>query len=77
MLTKEFYYYKRHHDRHREYVEKNGLPCQDCHGLGGEYEIISNELGGPWVSCGWCEGTGKVTKRTRGLWLRMKKGEKK
>ena len=70
-------YRRQHHARYVRYVDQHGLMCQDCGGAGGEIEIISLELGGPWFDCGWCEGTGLVTRWIRGLWLRSMKDYKR
>jgi len=67
------YYRRRHRERFAALVEKEGLLCQECGGAGEYHEIISSELGGPWYDCGWCEGTGKVTRWLRGQWLRWKR----
>lgn len=71
------YLYRHHHLRYERYIECHGLTCQDCRGAGGEIDVISWDLGGPWVACDWCEGTGKMTRWLRGQWLRMKKEEKR
>ena len=60
--------------RHVRLMEKP-LPCQECCGSGGWTEyVIANS--GPWVECGWCEGTGLLTPHLRGQWLRYKRREK-
>ena len=68
-----------HHERYKRNVEgrKPRLTCQECHGVGGEEETIDIELGGPWVECGFCEGTGLLTPHMRGVWLGIKRAEKK
>jgi DnaJ-class molecular chaperone len=71
------YKWQQHHNRYRRFIQEHGYTCQDCGGAGGETIVISYELGGPWEECGWCEGTGRVTRWTRGIWLRWKKEEKK
>lgn len=64
-------YRRRHHARYVTYVEQHGLLCQECGGSGQvfvdqiEYRPIYND-------CGFCEGTGKVTRWMRGQWLRWK-----
>ena len=64
------------HERYKRYVAAHGLPCQDCGGRGGEYDYPGGiELGGMWEECGWCKGTGKVTRHVRGLWLKTKREE--
>ena len=76
---KRHYYAMYHHSRFRKYIENlpNALVCQDCGGGGGEVVPLPGMWGqGPWEECGWCEGTGLVTPRIRGEWLRMKKDEK-
>jgi hypothetical protein len=66
-----------HHFRYIRYVEAHGLPCQECHGMGGETVPILDYGVGPWESCGWCEGTGLVTKHIRGQWLKYKREAKR
>lgn len=77
--------YLNHLKRYKEYVEKNGLPCQEC-GSTGEYINDTIDFGddssGPicfniYGTCGWCEGTGKITRRNRGIWLNYRKMLKK
>lgn len=67
------WYSQRHHLRYATYVERAGLPCQACHAMGGAIEPILDYGQGPWEECGWCEGTGKVTRWIRGAWLRWKR----
>jgi len=69
------YVYGQHHARYTRYVEAHGLPCQACGTAGGWVDVIC-ELGGPWEPCGWCEGTGRVTRWLRGLYLRTMKAER-
>ena len=66
-----------HHNRYLKHVEAHGLTCQECGGEGGEIEDILHFDMGPWVSCGFCEGTGLVTRHMRGQWLRWKKEDKR
>lgn len=63
-----------HHARYKKYVEQNGLVCQECGGAG---DYVADNFGGYslYEVCGWCEGTGKVTRWMRGLWLRFRKME--
>lgn len=70
------YVSSQHHQRYKRYVEAHGLWCQACGGAGGEVDVILDDGTGPWESCGWCEGTGKVTRWLRGLYLRVMKAEK-
>jgi hypothetical protein len=66
--------------RYKRYVKKHGLICQDCGGTGEyieEYLPYSEWTVPYYKECGWCQGTGKVTKWIRGKWLRMKKEEKR
>ena len=70
------YVWAQHHQRFREYVERHGLPCQSCNGRGGWVDVIL-EGKGPWEPCGWCEGTGLVTRWLRGLYLRTMREEKR
>lgn len=65
----------RHHARFARYVEQHGVSCQACRGRGGHVEPVLDFGEGPWEECGWCEGTGKVTRWVRGLWLRYRKNE--
>jgi len=46
------------------------IVCPMCHGDGGYEETISNEIGGPWILCGLCRGTGKVTQSKRMEYVR-------
>jgi hypothetical protein len=64
------YYWRQSHERYQRYVEAHGLLCQECHGMGGETDVILDDGTGPWEPCGWCQGTGKVTRWVRGMWLR-------
>jgi hypothetical protein len=68
----------RHHERYARYVEslKPQLFCQECGGSGGEVEAVIDYGMGPWMECGWCEGTGLVTSHLRSFWLRCKREEK-
>ena len=73
------WYYQQHHPRYvlRVTWTTDSYPCQDCHGAGGESDVVLPEEGtGPWEECGWCEGTGRITRWRRGLWLRTKREEK-
>jgi hypothetical protein len=80
-----YYYAARHHERYARFVKQHGLTCQECGGSGQYVEDII-DFGGPecgsipfemFCDCGWCEGTGKVTRHTRGLWLRCKREGKR
>lgn len=75
-LVRRLSYQRRHHERYVKRIECEGLVCQDCGGAGGYKEVILDDGSGPWFECGWCEGTGKVTRWLRGLWLRCKREEK-
>lgn len=72
-------YRHRHHLRYKAYVKTkgNGFTCQECGGSGGEIEPVTDEGQGPWYDCGFCEGTGLVTRWMRGQWLRWKAEEKR
>lgn len=61
-----------HRERWRRRVEsiKPQLTCQECRGGGGEIEVIDPYIGGPFMECGYCEGTGLVDPHRRSLWLR-------
>lgn len=63
------YITRQHYARFSAYIEKHGLLCQECHGLGSFRGVSDFE---PPESCGWCEGTGRVTRWMRGYWLRMR-----
>lgn len=65
----------RHHQRFKRRVEQAGLLCQECGGSGGEVEPVLDYGEGPWIECGWCEGTGYVTPWLRGQWLKMRREE--
>lgn len=67
-----------HHVRFARYVQAHGLMCQEC---GGSGEVVEDrvDFGDDWCgsimfdirrSCGYCEGTGRVTRWMRGAWLR-------
>lgn len=64
------YHWQQHHARFAARVERDGLLCQECGGAGGEVDVILDDGTGPWEPCGYCEGTGRVTRWLRGLWLR-------
>lgn len=57
--------------------EEKLYTCQDCHGSGGETDVILEDGTGPWEECPFCKGTGKVTGKQRVVWLNMKKTEKR
>lgn len=59
--------------RYRRYVQAHGLLCQECGGGGGETVPILDDGTGPFEECSWCAGTGLVTRRGRGEWLRYKR----
>ena len=67
-----------HYKRYKLYIQKANpkLICQACGGAGGEEEPVLDTGEGPWLDCGWCEGTGYVTRWTRGAWLKYRKGVK-
>lgn len=66
--------FRAHHQRFVAFVTTNyqKLHCMDCGGAGGEVDVIDPWLGGPWIPCEWCEGTGLMTPHLRGLWLQTK-----
>lgn len=68
-------YQQRHHVRYKRFVAAmpTKLVCQECRGAGGETDVVLDFGQGPFVSCGFCEGTGYVTPWMRGRWLRWKK----
>jgi len=55
---------------------KKSLPCQECGGYG-EYVEEYIDKYPRYETCGFCKGIGKVSPKIRGLWLQMKKEEKK
>ena len=67
--------WRRHTARFARYVEAQipRLMCQECGGAGGWTEPVMDDGSGPWSQCGWCEGTGYVTRWLRGAWLREQK----
>lgn len=77
--SKLAHYQKQHFERLKRYIESlpRQLVCQDCAGAGGYKEAVLDDGSGPWFECGWCEGLGVITPHRRGLWLRMKKQEKR
>lgn len=68
------FYARQHRARYSKYVQSmpNKLICQDCKGAGGDSERTLDDGTGPWYECGWCEGTGLLTKHIRGIWLNYK-----
>jgi hypothetical protein len=64
-----------HHVRYVRYIMAMipKLICQECCGAGGWTEPVLDDGSGPFEQCGWCEGTGYVTRWLRGLWLRYQK----
>ena len=71
---RDSYRYQAHNKRYLAYVETHGLPCQACGGMGGDYYTAWSE---PPETCSWCEGTGKVTRWLRGVYLRFMRDEKR
>ena len=69
--------WQRHHERYAAHVEAHGLLCQDCGGAGDVLDDVIDGYYRIYSSCGWCEGTGRITRHVRGLWLRMKREEKR
>ena len=69
---------RRHYKRYVRFIEAmpKKLSCQECHGYGGETEVVLDDGTGPYYECGWCEGTGFVTPHVRGQWLKYKKEER-
>lgn len=68
---------QQHAVRYRRYVEAHGLVCQACGGRGGSVEDRICDFGGPRVPCGYCEGTGRMTRWMRGRWLRWRREERR
>jgi hypothetical protein len=75
------WYRAHHHARLERYInaQRPRLSCQECGGMGGDYEpiLFYGPGGGPWEECGFCEGLGFVTPWIRGLWLKWKRDEKR
>ena len=71
--AKDHWVWRQHFERYKRYVSEHGLWCQECRGAGGEVVPILDDGTGPTEYCGWCEGTGKVTRWIRGMWLRSKR----
>jgi hypothetical protein len=73
------YQWHQHYLRYCKRVENQSpkLICQECGGMGGEVEPVLDYGIGPWITCGWCEGTGLLTPHRRGQWLRLRKEEKR
>lgn len=73
--AKENYQWRFHHTRYKRHISNmpRKLVCQACGGAGGEVEPVTDYGEGPFMSCGFCEGTGYVTRWMRGQWLRWKK----
>ncbi len=67
----------RHHQRFKLRVQKTKLTCQECGGAGGEIEPVTDYGQGPFIDCGWCEGTGLMTPWLRGQWLKCKREERR
>jgi len=74
--TRFDWYRTAHHKRFEKRVEKSKLVCQECRGSGGYIEPVLDYGEGPSISCGLCEGTGKLTPYLRGLWLKWKREER-
>ena len=83
--ARRMYEDRRHHERYRQHVEEHGLMCQEGGGAGqyvedvldfGDSDVGSIPCEIP-AQCGWCEGTGRVTRHARGLWLWCKREEKR
>lgn len=66
--------WQHHHERFHRFVTTmpRKLVCQECCGAGGEVEPVTDFGEGPFLMCGFCEGTGLVTPHIRGMWLRSK-----
>lgn len=73
------YYRQRHHDRFVARVRALTKPraCLECHGAGGYVEPVLDDGSGPFIGCGWCEGTGVMLPRDIGLWLSIKSAERR
>jgi len=69
------YRWRSQQERFARYVERTGLTCSDCHGEG---KVVVDRIDyyAIYESCGWCRGTGKMTRHDRGVWLNLKKQEK-
>jgi len=62
------YKYRQHHERFARHVEAVGLFCQECGGTGAILEEYIEEYA-RYEECMWCEGTGRIPRHTRGVWL--------
>ena len=51
--------------------------CPDCHGSGGEKDVILDDGTGPWEECGFCKGTGEVHRKLFFKILGYKRAESK
>lgn len=80
IATSLYYKIEQHRRRYIKRVTETGdsMLCMECSGEGGCYDDAYNYgYNGPWSECHWCFGTGYVTRWDRGLWLRLKKEEKR
>jgi len=53
------------------------ISCPECGGSGGETEAILEDGTGPWWNCWLCKGEGEILPSRRGIWLTVKRLEKK
>ena len=80
------YYSRCHRERRKRFVQSmlHPLHCMECGGSGKEL-VDSIDFGDDSVSiiqsiyddCGWCNGIGLMTPHERGMWLTMKREEKR
>ena len=47
-----------------------------CGGEGGEVDPVLDDGTGPWLECGWCEGTGRMTRRILWRWLLVQRSKR-
>lgn len=68
--ARQDYYRRQHRARYvwRVVHTDDSVRCEVCGGEGGEVEQYTRHTG-LWIKCGWCEGTGRMTRRVRWRWL--------
>lgn len=70
------WYRRQHHSRYVRRVREtdDSLNCEVCDGEGGEVETVPDGPGSQ-LECGWCEGTGRMTRRIRWRWLLVQRSK--
>ena len=68
------YKFQNHAERYKQRIESDptAVLCQECRGKGQYVDEYINDWP-VYVGCGWCEGTGRILKFTRGRWLTHKR----